>query len=164
MADSGPDPELTADDLRRIHNLIADYVLAVDERDIARFESLWAEDAVVRVERDPVGLGSPLVGREAIVAAFSAYFDRREHDSSGLFARHFCGLPRIDVADGGVTGTTTMLAVGHELRGGAGLVSARRTGLYRDRFVRLAGGWRFGERRIEFDPPARDASRAPEGA
>lgn len=161
MPDGPPVVELTADDIRRIDNLLADYLLAVDHRDIVLFRSLWADDAIVHVNRDPVGLGSPLVGREAIVAAFERYFARMAVDEPGRFTRHLCTTRRLDVVDGDVVAISLMLAVRQELHDGAIAIAPRRTGLYRDRFVRAPDGWRFAERRIEFDPPEQDGVELP---
>jgi ketosteroid isomerase-like protein len=146
---------LTTDDLLALQNLIADYVLSVDARDLDRFRQLWIEDAVVRVNRDHVGLGAPLHGREAIVAAFAAYFERDRDAPPGTFIRHFCTSSRLEIVDGDVNGLTAMLAVRQQLMSDGIHIRPSRTGTYSDRFVRDSDRWRFASRTIAWDPPER---------
>jgi ketosteroid isomerase-like protein len=146
---------LTTEDLLELQNLIADYVLSVDARDLERFRELWTADAVVHVNRDHVGLGAPLHGREAIVAAFAAYFERGRDAAPGTFIRHFCTNPRLEIVDGGVTGLTAMLAIRQQLMSDGIDIRPSRTGTYSDRFVRDSDRWRFASRTIAWDPPER---------
>jgi ketosteroid isomerase-like protein len=146
---------LTAEDLLELQNLIADYVLSVDARDLDRFRELWTEDAVVLVNRDVAGLGAPLHGREAIVAGFGGYFERGRDAAPGTFIRHFCTSSRLEVVDGEATGLTAMLAVRQQLMSDGIHIRTSRTGTYSDRFVRDAGRWRFASRTIAWDPPER---------
>jgi ketosteroid isomerase-like protein len=146
---------LTAQDLLELQNLIADYVLSVDARDLDRFRELWTEDAVVRVNRDVAGLGAPLHGREAIVAAFAGYFERGRDEAPGTFIRHFCMSPRLEIAGGEVTGLTAMFAVRQQRVSDGIHIRPSRTGTYSDRFARDAGRWRFASRTIAWDPPER---------
>lgn len=145
--------ELGVGDVLAINNLVADYVLAVDERDIDRFARLWSADAVVRVNRDVAGLGAPLHGREAIVAAYGGWFERHPQDEPGSFMRHFCTSPRLEPDGEDVRGETAMLSIGQRRDGDRVRIGPSQTGLYSDRFVRAEGGWRFGERLIAWDPP-----------
>ena len=153
---------LTTQDLLELQNLIADYVLSVDARDLDRFRELWTEDAVVRVNRDHVGLGAPLYGRHAIVAAFAGYFERHRDAPPGTFIRHFCTNPRLEVVDGEVTGLTAMLAIRQQLSSDGIHIRPSRTGTYSDRFVRDSGRWRFASRTIAWDPPERAGVTLPE--
>jgi hypothetical protein len=153
--------ELTAGDLQEIHNLIAGYVLAVDARDLELFESLWIPHAVVDANRDHVGLGFPLHGRETIVAAFACYFERGVDAPPGTFSRHFCTSTRIEVVDGEVGGTTAMLSVRQELRDGLIVMGVSRTGTYTDRFAQSAERWGFASRLVAWDPPERAGIQLP---
>lgn len=153
--------ELRAADLVAIQNLVNDYVLAIDDRDVDRFAALWTADAVVRVNRDLAGLGAPLRGREAIVAAYGGWFERHPHTELGTFMRHLCNSPRLQFNGEEVLGETTMLSIGQRLDGDRVRIGPSQTGLYSDRFVRAEGGWRFAERLIAWDPPQRDGVELP---
>jgi ketosteroid isomerase-like protein len=152
---------VTADDVLAIHNLIADYVFCIDERDLVGFERLWTPDAVFRLVRDPVGLGAPLHGRAAIVAGFTAFFAREGGGEPGSFTRHLCGNPRIGVVDGQVRAKTGLVSVRQELDGDRVVIHPSRTGVYRDRIVHESGRWRFAERELAWDPPERDGVDLP---
>lgn len=153
--------ELTATDLQHIHNLIAGYVQAVDARDIDLFESLWMPDALLEANRDHVGLGFPLRGKEAIVGAFAGYFERFVDSPAGAFSRHFCTSSRIVVLDGEVRATTAMLSVRQQLVDGSKEIGISQTGLYTDRFATFAGAWRFATRLVAWDPPERPGITLP---
>ena len=148
--------ELAVADVLEINRLVADYVFAVDERDIGRFSELWLEDAVWRTNRDPVGLGAPLRGRGAIVAGFQSYFDAQGEYAPGTFVRHLCTAPRIEVVDGDVHVKTGMLSVKQEIVDGSVQTKVSRTGVYTDRVARDdSGRWCFAERLVAWDPPER---------
>ena len=153
--------DLQVTDLLAINNLIADYVLAIDNREIDRFADLWAADAVVRVRRDRAGLGAPLRGREAILAAYAGWFERNPHSEPGTFMRHFCTNPRLEPDGEDVVGETAMLSVGQRLDGDRVRMAPSATGAYRDRFIRTADGWRFAERLIAWDPPEVEGTELP---
>lgn len=152
---------LQVTDLLAIHNLAADYVLAVDGRDLDRFAALWTDDAVVRVNRNFVGLEAPLHGREAIVTAFAGWFERNQQTEPGTFMRHFCTNPRLEPRGAEVIGETGMLSIGQRLDGERFRIGPSRTGVYHDRFVRAEDGWRFAERLIAWDPPEREGVELP---
>ena len=153
--------ELGAGDILQIQSLVADYVLAVDARDAARFRSLWREDAVVRANRDPVGLGSPLCGVDEIMAAFQGFFDRNTYEP-GRFVRHLVAGSRFEVvSEDEVAAQSVMLAVKQRLVDGEVEIGISRTGLYTDRIVRTGGRWLFAERLIAWDPPERDGVTLP---
>ena len=153
--------ELGVADLCAVQSLIADYVLSVDARDVERFRALWTDDAVLRVERDLVGLGAPLHGPDAIVAAFQRYFDTHVHEP-GSFVRHLTTGSRIEiVGEDEVAATTMMLSVRQRLAGDTIDIRVGQTGLYTDRIVRTEAGWRLAERTIAWDPPERDGVELP---
>lgn len=147
---------LTTGDVLEINRLVADYVFAVDERDIVRFGEFWAEDALWRTNRDPVGMDAPLRGREAIVAAFRRYFDEQGEHAPGTFMRHLCTAPRIDLDNGEVVVKCGMLSVRQQIVDGAVQTGISRTGVYTDRLVREDGRWVFAERFVAWDPPERE--------
>ena len=155
--------ELSADDLRQIYNLIANYTYAADEPDPALFATLWARDAQYRYARDLAGIGGLLSGREAIIEAFQGFWDRSNAFDRpvGMYGRHVCLNPRIDVSDGVVTGKTSMILVFQELRGDSIGIGVKRSGLYEDRFAVEDGRWVFAERRLAYDPPERPGVQLP---
>ncbi len=153
--------ELTGADVLEITNLIADYLFAIDERDAELFRELWAEDAVYRLTRDAVGLGTPLHGREAIVAGFAAYFAGEGEHQPGTFVRHHCTNLRIGVVDGEVTAKCGMMSILQQLVDGVIRIGPNRTGVYSDRLVREDGRWRFVERTLSGEPPERDGVDLP---
>jgi SnoaL-like domain/NAD binding domain of 6-phosphogluconate dehydrogenase len=158
---SRPGMELGASDILQIQSLIADYVLSVDARDAARFRSLWRDDAVVRVNRDPVGLGSPLCGVDEIISAFQGFFDRNTY-APGTCVRHAIAGSRVEiVGDDEVAATSVMFAVRQEIVDGAIDIRVSRTGTYTDRIVRTGDRWLFAERTIAWDPQEREGVTLP---
>ena len=124
---------MNPDDRRAVEHdcarLIALYANLNDEARWDAVAALYAEDGVmVR----PTAPDQPVVGREAILAAFKARPPRT--------TRHVCSNVVIDV-EGPATarGTSAMLLFTGE---GPPLV-----GSFHDRFCLTAAGWRFAERR-----------------
>lgn len=108
--------------------LIALYANLNDEARWDEVAALYAEDGVmVR----PTAPDAPILGREAILAAFKSRPPRT--------TRHICSNVVITVeSEDTATGVSAML-----LFTGA---AAPFVGSYRDKFVRTAEGWRFAER------------------
>ena len=109
--------------------LIAHYANLVDASDWAAVAALYTEDAVFARPTSP---DQPLVGREAILAAFRARPPR--------VTRHVCSnvVIEVDGADSatGVSAMVLYLADKPPLAGS-----------FHDRFRRTSEGWRFAERR-----------------
>ncbi|MFM9936027.1 MAG: nuclear transport factor 2 family protein [Novosphingobium sp.] len=126
-------PDLTEEDRRAIEHdcarLIALYANLNDEARWDEVAALYAEHGVmVR----PTAPDAPTHGRAAIHAAFTARAPRT--------TRHVCSNVVIDVEGPDMArGISTMLLFTGE---GPPLV-----GVFHDRFVRTAEGWRFAERR-----------------
>lgn len=124
---------MNPDDRRAVEHdcarLIALYANLNDEARWDDVAALYAEDGVMI---RPTAPDQPVVGREAILAAFKARPPRT--------TRHVCSNVVIDV-EGPATarGTSAMLLFTGE---GPPLV-----GSFHDRFCLTAGGWRFAERR-----------------
>ena len=119
-----------------IQDLVASYCEAIDGRDLARFVSLFTEDAVLR-HRDGV---MRLDGRQAI----EAYYTPRFAGYGFTFHYPHAVTPRFTSAD-----EATGLVTGHAEMGVEGqmvLASIR----YTDRYRRAGGAWRFAERELAF--------------
>jgi uncharacterized protein (TIGR02246 family) len=119
-----------------ISDLVASYCSAIDERDLARFVSLFTEDAVLR-HRDGV---MRLDGKPAI----EAYYTQRFADYGYTFHYpHACTVKfeGPDEARGSVTGHAEM-----SIEGQLVLAAIR----YTDRYRRIDGAWRFAERELAF--------------
>lgn len=109
--------------------LIALYANLNDEARWDEVAALYAEDGVMF---RPTAPDAPVVGREAILAAFKSRPPRT--------TRHICSNVVIDVeSDDTARGTSAMLLFTGD---GAPLV-----GSFHDRFVLTDDGWRFAERR-----------------
>jgi uncharacterized protein (TIGR02246 family) len=119
-----------------ISDLVAAYCLAIDERDLRRFLSLFTDDAVLR-HRDGV---MRLDG----LAAIDAYYTTRFAGYGfTLHTPHAQTVTFVDddSAEGVVTGHA-------EMSDGADLVLAAIR--YTDRYRRTEVGWRFEERELAF--------------
>lgn len=146
--------ELTADDLRQIHNLIANYAFAVDQRDAETLGGVWAREATLELIPDVAALGAPLRGRENIVEAFRAFWSGRRRTAEGpssAAVRHICATTWIDRIEGTVAGETTMMQLSRRIAAGASSLQVTRSGTYHDRFAREDGSWVFAARRLEYD-------------
>lgn len=122
---TGPESDRLA-----LRELLDRYSDAVIRRDEAAWGATWAEDGVWRLR------GEPVIGREAIVALWSKAM-------AGYEAVWFSAFPG-EIA---VTGDTARLRT-HTFEylvpsGGTGRLQS---GIYEDRAVRTAEGWRFAER------------------
>ena len=124
---------MNPDDRRAVEHdcarLIALYANLNDEARWDDVAALYAEDGVMI---RPTAPDQPVVGREAILAAFKARPPRT--------TRHVCSNVVIDVVSPTeARGESAMVLFQPE---GAPLV-----GSFHDRFVLTADGWRFAERR-----------------
>nr|WP_295662023.1 nuclear transport factor 2 family protein [Polymorphobacter sp.] len=109
--------------------LIARYANLVDRGDWEGAAALYADDGVLI---RPTAPGDPIIGHEAIFAAFLA--------RPGRVTRHFCANVVVDVdSPTAARGESAML-----LYTGPG---APLVGSFHDRFVLTPDGWRFAERR-----------------
>ena len=119
-----------------IQDLLASYCSAIDGRDLARFVSLFTDNAVMR-HRDGV---MRLDGRQAIEAYYTSRF------AGYGFTFHYphavvVTFESADDATGDVTGHAEMGVDGQMV-----LASIR----YSDRYRRVDGAWRFAEREMAF--------------
>jgi uncharacterized protein (TIGR02246 family) len=124
------------EDRRAIDDLVSAYCLAIDERGLERFLSLFADDAVMRHEDGAMHLkGLPAIRRY--------YMDRFRNYGVTFHTPHarLVELLSPTEATGVVTGHAEMSQDG-EL-----VVAAIR---YRDRYRKLGGRWLFAERALGF--------------
>lgn len=147
MNDDAPSAAaVSADAFVAISALVADYGLAIDAGDFERFRRIWARDAHFDAEPDLGVVDVPLVGRDAIVAAFETMRakprDRR--------TRHYTMNLRLTPGERGtVYGLSALLAVATLKSDGSQVV--HRTGWYRDVFAREDGAWRLQRRLLQYD-------------
>jgi ketosteroid isomerase-like protein len=122
---------------RACARLVAAYGYLNDERDFDALADLFTEDAVLY---RPAAPSTPIVGRDAIGAAFAA-----RPASRATF--HVCTDILIDVEDGdhAVGRSRILLLSGPQPAEGG--VAAPLPGTFRDRFRLTAHGWKFCERR-----------------
>jgi uncharacterized protein (TIGR02246 family) len=124
------------EDRRAIDDLVTAYCLAIDERDLERFLSLFTEDAVLRHEDGVLSLkGLPSI-RTYYTERFAGY-------GVTFHTPHLRMVHAVseDEATGVVTGHAEM-SQGEDL-----VVAAIR---YTDRYRRVEGRWLFAERVLGF--------------
>ncbi len=141
---------MTEDQLRAIEadvtRLIHEYVWANDAQDWERCASLYTSDAVFR---RPSG-GDPVVGREAILASFTARPPRAQ--------RHVMANTLVDVVSESeaTARSVIVLYMGDAAEDGLPVQDAKSPliGTFTDRVVKTADGWRFAERTggLDFKP------------
>ena len=129
-----------------VTRLVHQYVWANDAQDWAQCASLYTEDAVFR---RPSG-GDPIVGRQAILASFTARPPRAQ--------RHVMANVLVDV-EGPATArvkSVIVLYVGDAAEEGLPVQDAKSPliGTYTDLVVQTPHGWRFKERTgaLDFRP------------
>jgi uncharacterized protein (TIGR02246 family) len=119
-----------------IGELVSAYCLAIDERDLDRFLSLFTDDAALRHEDGVMRLDGLAAIREYYMQRFAGYGVTFHTPHSQVV--EFVGP---DEATGVVTGHAEMS------EGGELVLAAIR---YRDRYRRVDGRWRFAERVLGF--------------
>lgn len=133
-----------------VTRLIHQYVWANDAQDWQQCASLYTEDAVFR---RPSG-GDPVVGREAILASFTARPPRAQ--------RHVMANTLVDVVSEAEARAKSVIvlymgdAVPEDSGAGLPVQDAKSPliGTFEDRVVKTPEGWRFAERRggLDFRP------------
>jgi len=141
---------MTEDERRAIETdvtrLIHEYVWANDAQDWDKCASLYTEDAVFR---RPSG-GDPVVGREAILASFTARPPRAQ--------RHVMANTLVDVVSESeaTVKSVIVLYMGDAAEDGLPVQDPKSPliGTFEDRVVKTADGWRFAERTggLDFRP------------
>ena len=122
------------EDTLAIHDLVARYAFAVDDRDFDTLRDLYTRDAVFE------GAAETAVGRDAVVD----YLKRQLQRYSATMHS-----PHIQTIDWGEPGTATGVVSVHAeqaLEGTLVIVAFR----YHDRYGFEQGRWRFVERRLKF--------------
>jgi uncharacterized protein (TIGR02246 family) len=121
-------------DLEAIRDLARRYAHCVWQKDAAGCAALFTEDC----EMDP-GLGQrPIIGREAMIKAYTPTFERG--DLQPFVHNHVIEL------DGDEATGTVYLDIRATMDGKAMIGS----GFYADHYVRTAEGWRFASRKLTF--------------
>ncbi|MEY9890126.1 hypothetical protein ABIA31_003784 [Catenulispora sp. MAP5-51] len=116
-----------------LHRLAHDYCVGADHRDLARWESVWAPDAVWEAGPDRV-----LTGIDAICAAV------REQWETFPVMQHATANHTVEVAGSTATGRSDLVLLLQlpDLRWVVG------GGTYEDEYRRDGGGWRITRRRV----------------
>jgi ketosteroid isomerase-like protein len=128
--------------LEACRNLIADYVACVDAQDYDGLRTLFTADAVFARPTDP---DNPVQGIDAIVAAFASRPRTR-------LTQHLMAQTRLTPTGPdeirGQSSLTLYTADAAEapLPGKGRKATGPLMGIYDDRFVRTAAGWRFAAR------------------
>ncbi|MEI8239419.1 MAG: TetR family transcriptional regulator C-terminal domain-containing protein [Actinomycetota bacterium] len=117
-----------------LRQLVSRYCDAVVRNDSAAFGDQWSLDGVWN-------LGKPIVGRDAVVAAFEKLMKR--YDWLVQCAPN--AVFEVDEAAGIGTGRVTITEQFRRAKADNGTL----VGVYHDRYVRQSGTWRFAERRLE---------------
>ncbi|MFI5041054.1 MAG: nuclear transport factor 2 family protein [Acidimicrobiales bacterium] len=139
------EPGLSVEDEHALRGLAAGYATSVDRRDAAGFVSVFTPDGVLRVfepgvydEPRSVIRGTEKLAR--VIERISAY--------DATF--HFLGQATYTADGDGATGEVYCTAR-HLTRSGDSASDFTMLIRYRDRFVRVAGGWRIGDRAVLVD-------------
>lgn len=126
---------LTTEDRVALADLAARYAVAVDAREFERLREVFTPEARLDTGR------SERVGIEQIIEAMGGL---RRYTAT----THVVGQQVVDPFDGFVTGITYCSA--HHLSGPPGEQTDKVMHIqYHDRFVRVDGGWRIEERRLD---------------
>ena len=141
-------PGVTLEDRAAITDLIHRYSYTWDGRDAASWVGLFTEDAVIQasfVGKQAWSYGSNTERRTFIDGFYEAMAKQ------GLVTTRHVQTNTVltPESDGSVRGET-MFIVAFQFRGEK-IPRFTNTGVYRDRFVRTAAGWKFARRDIDVD-------------
>jgi len=128
-----------------IKNLIYQYAHHIDNGDLESVAAKFAEGKIVAV--DQRGGETDVVGAEAVRALYRS-FTRIYDDDGSPHTLHMTSNVLVDLEDGGERARARSYAVVFQALGDFPLqpiIGVR----YFDTFALGAGGWRFGERRID---------------
>ena len=131
---------LTADDYIEIQQLYAKYAHSIDLGDAAGWADTFTPDGVFG---DPSS-DSATRGRESLIA-----FAEQFHGGNGGTARHWNSQVLIEPTSAGADGACYLLLI----ETGTQPVGVTVAGIYRDKIVKTAAGWRFSNRVVTADRP-----------
>ena len=135
---------LSAEEKLLIHELLARWAYAYDERDEAMLADCFTEDASFSMRVAGGDLVGPFEGREAIMGlmtgAMAEQTDVRRHVVSNIFFENEGEQPK------SISNLTLMVTENGEIQ----LLAA---GVYRDTVVNKAGTWRIASRHLDLDKP-----------
>ncbi len=120
-----------AEDLRQIHNLLADYGATLDEARWDDHLALWAEDGELLV------FGRSFRGHEAI----GRFMGRT------VRGKHVTALPHLEFESGGDADRARSIADFVFFRSSDRVLYS--AGVYRDDLIRVGAGWRLERREID---------------
>ena len=133
---------LSAEQKLEIHELLARWAYAYDERDVAMLANCFTEDAHFSMRIAGGDLVGPFEGREAIMGlmtgAMEEQTDVRRHVVSNIFFEEGEGTIKV------ISNLTLFATENGEIQ----LLSA---GVYRDEVVEQGGTWRLVKRHLDLD-------------
>ena len=145
---AGSPATVSAEDRQQILDLISAYSYAWDGKDIEGYLALYAKDCIW--EAYPSGASAPTVrttGRDELRAVAAQRLAALQQ--AGIQSRHYQTNTLLAVgADGQIEGTT-MLNLMWQVPGGKPYTVT--TGIYRDLFVKVDGGWKIARRTLLMD-------------
>lgn len=144
--------DLSTADRTALLDLISRYSHTWDGRKNAEWVALFTEDAVLKASFR--GKAAWAYGSNAERAKFIEDFYAGAEKTGLLQSRHFQTNTLFEAQDDGTVHAETMFAVTFQFRGEPAPRFSN-TGIYRDRFVETASGWKFALRDIlvDQDPP-----------
>ena len=125
-----------------IENTLSLWALGYDERDVPMMESAFAKDATMILDIGPERLG-PFVGRDEVIKHMTDH-----HEIQTDQRRHVVSNIVVDVKsedEAAVVSYLTLLVTDENV------LRLQAAGVYRDRFVKQADGWRIAERHLSLD-------------
>lgn len=136
---------MTALDYEEIRQLLARYNFAVDFGDAEGWADCFTADGVFHCTPE----GGPLTGRHEGRDALVAY-GRTHYGINKGRARHWNW--NLEIEGDGETATMRCYLNAFAAMTGDARAALGASGVYRDKLVKTADGWRFRERHIHIDP------------
>ena len=135
---------MKVEDKLEVHELLAKWAYAYDERDVAMLENCFTAGASFSMRIAGGDLVGPFEGREAIMALMTGSMDEqtdvRRHVISNIFFDESAEVTT-------VVSNLTLVATQN------GEIELLTAGVYRDEVVEEEGAWRVSRRHIELDKP-----------
>jgi hypothetical protein len=149
---------MSIEDQLAIQDVIARYSHTYDSLDAGGFALLFVEDGVLEVF--VVGTAAAVVRLQSRAAIHAWAAMRLAARRGALTSRHHQSGTVFDALTVETTETRTMVLVTHQ-RAGEPAPHPKLTGVYHDRWLKTAAGWRLAHRAAYVDGPLDAADGAP---